>query len=113
MADIAGWPHWEIQFDRAGNTAAAARAALLDQIAAAGISAVIFMGHGGTSDTPHPRRLYTQWFGMPPPMLPGGSAAKPGTAGVFWPSMLWPDEPAPAAGRGAAGVARPGARRRG
>jgi len=53
MADIAGWPHWEIQFDRAGNTAAAARAALLDQIAVAGISDLIFMSHGWNSDIAH------------------------------------------------------------
>ena len=111
MADIAGWPHWEIQFDRTGNTAAAARAALLDQIAAAGLSDLIFMSHGWNSDIAHARRLYNQWFGMLPPMLPGGSAAKPGTVGVFWPSMLWPDEPAPAAaaGGGAAGVPGPAA----
>ena len=111
MADIAGWPHWEIQFDRAGNTAAAARAALLDQIAGAGLSDLIFMSHGWNSDIAHARRLYNQWFGMLPPMLPGGSAAKPGTVGVFWPSMLWPDEPAPAAaaGGGAAGVPGPAA----
>ena len=111
MADIAGWPHWEIQFDRAGNTAAAARAALLDQIAAAGLSDLIFMSHGWNSDIAHARRLYNQWFGMLPPMLPGGSAAKPGTVGVFWPSMLWPDEPAPAAaaGGGAAGLPEPAA----
>jgi hypothetical protein len=111
MADIAGWPHWEIQFDRAGNTAAAARAALLDQIAGAGLSDLIFMSHGWNSDIAHARRLYNQWFGMLPPMLPGGSAAKPGTVGVFWPSMLWPDEPAPAAtaGGGAAGLPEPAA----
>ena len=111
MADIAGWPHWEIQFDRAGDTGAAARAALLDQIAGAGLSDLIFMSHGWNSDIAHARRLYNQWFGMLPPMLPGGSAAKPGTAGVFWPSMLWPDEPAPAApaGGGAAGLPEPAA----
>ena len=111
MADIAGWPHWEIQFDRAGNTDAAARTALLGQIRAAGLT-------DGARDEPrlgagvdHARQLYQQWFGMLPQLLPHGSTARPGTIGVLWPSLLWADNPppgpgAPAAG-GAAGLAEP------
>ena len=98
MADIAGWPHWEIQFDRAGNTDAAARTALLDQIRAAGLTDVLVMSHGWGAGVDHARQLYQQWFGMLPQLLPHGSTARPGTIGVFWPSLLWADNPPPGPG---------------
>src|SRR5712691_9178571 len=101
MADIAGWPHWEIQFDKAGNTDAAARGALLDQIAQADLTDLIVMSHGWNSDANNARRLYEHWFSMLPPLMPARSAARLGTVGVIWPAMLWPDEqPAPAATTG-------------
>jgi hypothetical protein len=109
MPDIAGWPHWEIEFDKAGNTDAAARDAAVGEIAAAGLTDVIVMSHGWNSSADHARRLYQQWFGMLPPLLPARSAARAGTIGVIWPSMLWPDEspPAAAAGGGAAALVEP------
>ncbi len=97
MADIAGWPHWEIQFDKAGGTDGAARAAAVGGIAAAGLTDLIVMSHGWNSSADHARRLYQQWFGMLPPLMPAGSAARAGTVGVIWPSMLWPDESPPSA----------------
>jgi hypothetical protein len=95
MADTAGWPHWEIQFDKAGNTDTAARAATLGQVAEAGLTDLIVMSHGWNNDTNRARLLYQQWFGLLPPLLPAGSTARIGTAGVIWPAMLWPDEPLP------------------
>jgi hypothetical protein len=108
MADIAGWPGWEIDFDKDGNTDAQARAALLNQIPKAGLTDLIIMSHGWNATPDHARHLYQQWFGMLPALLPRGSAAKLGTLGVIWPSMMWPDEPQPAAADadgGAAGLA--------
>jgi hypothetical protein len=106
MTDIGRWPHWEIQFDKAGNTDAATRAALLEQITGADLSDLIVMSHGWNSSPDHARQLYERWFGMLPPLLPHGSAARIGTVGVIWPAMLWPDEPQPpstaTAGGGAA-----------
>lgn len=110
MADIAGWPHWEIQFDKAGSTDAAGRAALLDQIADGGRTDLIIMSHGWNSSPSHARQLYQQWFGMLPQLLPAGSPFTVGTMGVIWPAMLWPDEPMPAPradGGGAAGLPEP------
>src|SRR5215813_8691199 len=113
MAGNGNWPHWEIQFEAGGNTDAAARAALLSQIAQASLTDLIFMSHGWNSSVGGARRLYKRWFDMLPPLLPAGSTAKPGTAGVLWPAMLWPDEPQPggtaAAAGGAAGLAAPAA----
>ncbi len=112
MADIAGWPHWEIEFGKAGNTDAAARAALLGQITKANLTDLIVMSHGWNSSPGHARQLYEQWFGMLPPLLPSGSAASPGTVGVIWPAMLWPDEPQPVSATtegGAAALPEPAA----
>jgi hypothetical protein len=111
MAGTGDWPRWEIQFDKAGNTDTAAHAALLNDVAQAGLTDLIIMSHGWNSSVNHARRVYKQWFDMLPPLLPAGSAARPGTLGVLWPAMLWPDEPQPggtaAAGGGAAGLAEP------
>jgi hypothetical protein len=111
MNDIAGWPHWEISFDKSGN--ATARADLLNQITQANLTDLIFMSHGWGASTDQARQLYQQWFSMLPPLLPNGSAARLGTVGVFWPALLWPDEPPPgapaASGGGAAGLAEPDA----
>src|SRR6516165_3032514 len=97
MNDIAGWPHWEISFDKSGNADATARADLLSQITQANLTDLIFMSHGWGASTDQARQLYQQWFGMLPPLLPTGSAARLGTVGVFWPALLWPDEPPPGA----------------
>lgn len=105
MTDIAGWPHWEIQFDKAGNTDAAARAALIDQITMAELTDLIIMSHGWGASVDQARQMYGQWFGMLPPLLPRGFAARVGTVGVFWPALLWPDEPQPAASDTTAGGA--------
>jgi hypothetical protein len=105
MANTADWPHWEIQFDKDGNTDAQARAALINQIPKTNLTDLIIMSHGWNSTPDHARALYQQWFGMLSSLLPRGSTAKLGTIGVIWPSMMWPDEPPPAAASGDGGAA--------
>jgi hypothetical protein len=95
MPKIAGWDHWQISFDRAGHVDAASRAALLDQIAQAGLTDLIVMSHGWNASPKAAGCLYERWLGMLPSLMPAGSGARPGTAGVYWPAMLWPDEPPP------------------
>ena len=96
MTEIAGWPHWQIHFGRAGETDAQARAAITDQIAQADLTDLIVMSHGWNNDEIRAGRLYEQWLGMLPPLLPAQSTARVGTVGVFWPAALWPDELPPA-----------------
>ncbi len=105
MQEIAGLPYWEIQFDKDGRTDAGTRAGLLDEISRAGLTDLIIMSHGWNSSPDHARRLYRQWFGMLPPLIPRPSGAKVGTLGVLWPAMLWPDDPAPAGPAGQGGAA--------
>lgn len=110
MTDIAGWPHWQIRFGKAAETDAVERAAIIGQIAQADLTDLIVMSHGWNNDEIRAGRLYEQWLGMLPSLLPAGSAARVGTVGVFWPAMLWPDELPPAeagAEGGAAAVSGP------
>jgi hypothetical protein len=105
MQEIAGWPYWEIQFDKDGHTDAGTRATLLDEISGAGITDLVVMSHGWNSSADQARQLYQRWFGMLPPLIPPASGSKVGTLGVLWPAMLWPDDPVPAALAGAGGAA--------
>ena len=111
MDVIAGWPHWQIEFDKSGHVDAAARAALLDQIPSEDLTDLIVMSHGWNNSPGRARLLYESWFAMLPLLLPAGSPARLGTVGVIWPSMLWPDESLPvaedASPGGAAGLAEP------
>jgi hypothetical protein len=95
MGDIAGWDHWQISFDRVGTADAALRAAMIDQITKADITDLIVMSHGWNASPGSAGRLYERWLGMLPPLMPTQSGARPGTIGVYWPAMLWPDEPSP------------------
>jgi len=104
MADIT-WHHWEIEFDKSGNIEASARAKLLDQIITANLTDLIFMSHGWGASTEHARELYEQWFGLLPPLASASTDVRVGTIGVFWPAMLWPDEPQPGAPATEGGVA--------
>jgi hypothetical protein len=79
MEVIAGWPHWQIEFDKSGNTDAAARAALLGQIPGKDLTDLIVMSHGWNNSPARARLLYENWFGMLPPLLPAGSPARPKT----------------------------------
>ena len=104
MTDIAGWPHWEIQFDKAGNTDAAARAALIDQITMAELTDLIIMSHGWGASVDQARQC-----------MASGSAcsrrscredSRPGWGRLaILPALLWPDEPQPAASDTTAGGA--------
>ena len=113
MEVIAGWPHWQIQFDKSGDTDAATRTALLSQITSQDLTDLIVMSHGWNNSADRARLLYEQWFGILPRLLPAQSTAKLGTLGVIWPSMLWPDESLPVAEDtspgGAAGLTEPAA----
>jgi len=108
MTDTTTLPHWEVIFDKAGDTDQTARAALIDALATSGLTDVVFFSHGWNNSPDHARALYHQWFAMLPPLLPASSDKHIGTVGIIWPSMLWPDDAIPnfdAASGGAASLA--------
>jgi hypothetical protein len=101
MTDTAPWPYWTIQFDRDGASKPEDLTTVLDEVAASNLSDLIVMSHGWNNDVGTASVLYQRWFGMLPPLLATKSV---GTLGVMWPSMLWPDEPVPGTGGGAAAL---------
>jgi hypothetical protein len=102
---IAGWPHWEVTFGRDGESDAGRQDALLRELAGAGLTDLVVFAHGWNNSRGGAQDFYRRFLGQLPGLLPAGSAARVGTLGVFWPSMLWPDESTPDFAGGAAGLA--------
>lgn len=112
MNQIAGHPYWELSFNKSGNLTAPGSDELLAEVAASGITDLFMMSHGwGTSaDTAH--GLYEAFF----PLVAETTKQMPGIgpigfAGIFWPSLWFPDPPPKAAAQVAESVqaGRPGA----
>ena len=78
---------------------------------AGGITDLFIFSHGWNNDRDTAERLYRGFFGqlrkvVDDPALPKRRQARIGTAGVFWPSILWPDEQPEAAGGRRGGARR-------
>ncbi|QHG85252.1 hypothetical protein D1O33_24595 (plasmid) [Rhodococcus rhodochrous] len=90
-----GEPIWDLKFNEKGLLTAPATDAFLEQIAAEDITDLFIFSHGwGTSET-GARDLYDAMF----PLLREAACGVPsidrvGLAGVFWPSLWFPDTPA-------------------
>src|SRR4029079_17132622 len=96
----AGFPFWELEFkEDGGEKDPAAIDAFVAEAAAQGLTDLFVFSHGWNNDRPTAELLYKGFFGamrklVDDPALPKKRAAKIGTAGVLWPSILWPDEKA-------------------
>jgi hypothetical protein len=110
---VAGFPFWELRFDKDGKPAdSAAIDTFLRETAAQGLTDLFVFAHGWNNDPKTARDLYKRFFAevkklLDNPQVPKRRQAKVGTAGVIWPSILLPDEEkvaASAAGGGAAGL---------
>lgn len=106
MADeLAGFPWWEATFDQAGNrTGPAADPAGPGGIAAeldsAGVTDLLVMCHGWKNDHATGRVMYEQFFAQVRAVLddhPPRPGVTLGALGIYWPSLLWPDDRAAAA----------------
>jgi hypothetical protein len=104
MESLVGFPFWQLEFDGAGNLShpeAAARH--LGEIAAQSLTDLIIFSHGWNNDHTYAHRLYERFFTSAREALTAARGARPdaavGIVGVFWPSILFPDdEPAADAG---------------
>lgn len=112
MADqLAGFPHWEVAFDEHGQPRdPAAIDTLLAGVPAQGLTDLLIFAHGWNNDPRMARSLYERFFGEMRALLDSrrvalAPGATPGTMGVLWPSMRWPDEALPTPTRGAAASA--------
>jgi hypothetical protein len=92
---IAGLPFWDIVFDADGDPDPTARAALLAEVQARGITDLYVFTHGWNNDRGTARRLYDGFFGLLAGQLAANPSGTPGLAGVYWPSKRWSDEPTP------------------
>lgn len=109
---LAGFPFWEAAFDENGklrDSRAMDRA--IAEIAAADLTDLFIFSHGWNNDRNMAHVLYDGFFQqvrklIDDPGFPKKRAARCGVMGIFWPSILWPDEQAAAAHEqgGAAGL---------
>lgn len=109
MEQIDGHPYWELTYDKDGRLTSPAEGGFLNEVAAQGITDLFVFAHGWGTGEARARRLYRTMF----PLISSAAAGAPGVgfAGVFWPSLWFPDPPPEAAGpvRAAVQADRPGA----
>jgi hypothetical protein len=105
VTNSTAWPQWEVHFDKNGQLQGSQQPPLSSQLGATNMTDLIVISHGWQTDESAARSLYHDWLAMLPPLLPDTSRI--GTVGVFWPSMQWPDEPAPQAASGGAAALEP------
>src|SRR5262245_60047084 len=99
-----GFPFWEFQFDKDGAPVDAAAAdALPADIKSQGVSDLFVFSHGWNNNHTVAQSLYERFFKELATLWHDGSVTKKvpgariGLAGIYWPSILWPDD-APDAG---------------
>jgi len=92
---LVGFPFWQLAFDKdAAAVDSGALAQFRNEIKAMNISDLFIFSHGWNNDQQTAQRLYQGFFGQMRSVidqsnLPAGVTL--GTAGVFWPSIQWPD----------------------
>jgi hypothetical protein len=109
MTDIAGLPYYEVTFAADGTLTA--DGGLRAGAAAGGVTDLFILSHGWNDSTDSARSLYQGMFTLLAGML-GGRRATSAAVGVFWPSLLFPeDDPAtpdtPSTGAQLAGALAP------
>lgn len=104
--NIAGFPFWKLAFDKDGKpTDPSALVQFKAEVKNAGITDLFIFSHGWNNDATTAEQLYEGMFGEMRKILnakPLPATSKIGTAGVFWPSILWPED-VPGTSGGAAG----------
>ena len=97
MADVAGFPYFELQFDKQGQVSDAnALQHAIAGIGPAGTTDLIVLSHGWNNDMTEARTLYENLLGFVRDVLGGGQIAlgarKLAVLAVLWPSKKFADE---------------------
>jgi hypothetical protein len=107
MKKIAGFPYWEIEFDKDANPAdPAAVNSLISDIRNGAFTDLFVFSHGWNNEAWKARQLYDRFFNEMRSVIarhgtaPGVNAA---VAGIIWPSILFPDDEPEEETGGAAG----------
>ena len=91
--DLQGYPFWKVRFDEEGSPVGREYDELVAEVPLAGITDLFVFSHGWNNDERTAAELYTGFFGQLVEVANDeGVTAGIGFAGVFWPSMRWPDE---------------------
>jgi hypothetical protein len=104
----AGEPVWDLKFDERGGLDARDRQTFLDEIDAEHLADLFVFSHGWSTSEQDARSLYDTMF----PLIRDAASGAPGLgpvgfAGIYWPSLWFPDTPAtppPPAGSTQAGT---------
>jgi len=91
---VAGFPFWTFSFDRHGARIKPDLLNLTNELKSKRISDLFIFSHGWNNDQQTALVLYENFFGEMKKLLDQTnlrSGVELGTAGVFWPSILWPD----------------------
>ncbi|MET0494577.1 MAG: hypothetical protein ABW000_15755 [Actinoplanes sp.] len=97
MKQIAGHPYWELTFDKAGTLNSPAQGSFLDDVAGQQITNLFVFSHGWGTGEQHARTFYARMFPLIATAAAEAGLGGIGFAGVFWPSLWFPDPPAEAA----------------
>lgn len=90
-----GEPTWDLRFDEFGKLTELTAEAFVEEVRTEGICDLFVFSHGWGTSEEGARRLYDALF----PMIADatnaaiGGGAQPGFAGIFWPSLWFPDSP--------------------
>jgi hypothetical protein len=112
MNQIAGHPYWELSFSKSGDLIAADSGRFAGEVAASGINDLFMMSHGWGTSAEAAHGLYEAIFSLVAEAAQQVPEVGPiGFAGIFWPSLWFPDPPPEAAAQVAEAVraGRPGA----
>jgi hypothetical protein len=94
-ATIAGFPFWQFSYDRSGSPVeTASDMQFRQELRNAGITDLFVFSHGWNNDQQTASILYTGFFGEMQKLISLSNilaGKRIGTAGVFWPSIRWPD----------------------
>jgi hypothetical protein len=112
MDRIAGRPYWELSFDKSGRLTAPDEGGFITEVAESGIADLFVMSHGWGTSAEAAHGLYEAMFRLVAEAAGQAPGIGPvGFAGIFWPSLWFPDPPPQAAPEVAEAVqaGRPGA----
>jgi hypothetical protein len=104
--------NWELSFSKSGDLTAPDSGGFAAEIAASGINDLFMMSHGWGTSAEAAHGLYEAMFPLVAEAAPQAPEVGPiGFAGIFWPSLWFPDPPPEAAAQVAEAVraGRPGA----
>lgn len=90
-----GEPVWDLAFDEKGRLTAADPETFVNEVVAAGVADLFVLSHGWGTSEQGARSLYDAMF----PLIQHAASGVPnlgsvGFAGIYWPSLWFPDTPA-------------------